>query len=145
MDQPDKAANPARGQLNKENKYFPVPALAGEFGLARGIWQSRPALTCSFSILSQAESGAYSRDPSRFPRRRPFIYLNRHTSSGQSRVNRVTQFRIDGNRCRESADTEPVNLKAVRVTGAAFAGLTLGQLMCASLFPTPTIGTKWAC
>ena len=27
----------------------------------------------------QAESGAYLRDSSRFPRRRPFIYLNRHT------------------------------------------------------------------
>ena len=25
MDQPDKVANPARGQLNRENEYFPVP------------------------------------------------------------------------------------------------------------------------
>ena len=25
MDQPGKAANPARGQLNRENKYFPDP------------------------------------------------------------------------------------------------------------------------
>ena len=24
MHQPDKVANPARGQLNRENKYFPV-------------------------------------------------------------------------------------------------------------------------
>ena len=24
-DQPDKVANPARGQLNRENTYFPVP------------------------------------------------------------------------------------------------------------------------
>ena len=24
MDQPDKVANPARGQLNRENEYFPV-------------------------------------------------------------------------------------------------------------------------
>ena len=24
MDQPGKAANPARGQLNRENEYFPV-------------------------------------------------------------------------------------------------------------------------
>ena len=28
---------------------------------------------------TQAESGAYSRDSSRFPRRRPFIYLTRHS------------------------------------------------------------------
>ena len=25
MDQPGKAASPARGQLNRENEYFPVP------------------------------------------------------------------------------------------------------------------------
>ena len=31
------------------------------------------------------------RDSSRVPRRRPFIYLNRHTPSSQSRVYRVTQ------------------------------------------------------
>ena len=28
MDQPGKAANPTRGQLNKGNKYFPVPVHA---------------------------------------------------------------------------------------------------------------------
>ena len=28
MDQPGKVANPARGQLNRENKYFPVPVRA---------------------------------------------------------------------------------------------------------------------
>ena len=27
-DQPGKVANPARGQLNKENEYFPVPVRA---------------------------------------------------------------------------------------------------------------------
>ena len=27
-DRPDKAVNPARGQLNRENKYFPVPVRA---------------------------------------------------------------------------------------------------------------------
>ena len=25
MDQPDKVANPTRGQLNRENEHFPVP------------------------------------------------------------------------------------------------------------------------
>ena len=33
MDQPDKVVNPARGQLNGENKYFPFPVRASEFGL----------------------------------------------------------------------------------------------------------------
>ena len=28
MDQPDKVANPARGQLNRENEHFPVPVRA---------------------------------------------------------------------------------------------------------------------
>ena len=62
-------------------------------------------------LHTQAESGAYSRDSSRVPRRRPFIYLDRHTPSGQSRVYRVTQLRTDGVHCRESAGTGPVNLK----------------------------------
>ena len=39
--------------------------------------------------------------------------LNSHTSSGQSRVYRVTQLRTDGVHCRESAGTGPVNLKVV--------------------------------
>ncbi|CAM9815346.1 unnamed protein product, partial [Ascophyllum nodosum] len=48
-----------------------------------------------------AESGAYSRDSSPFPRRRPFIiYLYRQPPSGQSRVYQVTQLRTDGVHCR---------------------------------------------
>ena len=62
---------------------------------------------------TQAESGAYLRDSSRVPRRRPCIYLNRHTPSGRSQVYRVTQLRTDGVHCRESAGTGPVNLKVV--------------------------------
>ena len=54
MDQPGKVANPARGQLNWENEYFPVPVRAGEFGLAR----RQPA-----HLHSQAESGAYGIPP----------------------------------------------------------------------------------
>ena len=55
-------------------------------------------------------NGAYSRDSSRFPRRRPFI-LYRHTASpsDQPLVFRVTtQLRTDGLHCRESASTGPV-------------------------------------
>ena len=85
----------------------------------------------------QAESGAHSRDSTRVPRRRPYIYLNRHTPSGQSRVCRVTQMCTDGVRCRESAGTGPVNLKVV------LNGCCLGRSpwtnKCAPLFPTPTI------
>ena len=61
-------------------------------------------------LYTQAESGAYLRDSSRVPRRRPFIYLYRKPPSDQSRVYRVTLLRTDGVHCRESAGTGPVNL-----------------------------------
>ena len=51
MDQPGKVANPARGQLNRENKYSPIPVRAIEFGLARQVQPSRPASACSFTII----------------------------------------------------------------------------------------------
>ena len=49
MDQLGKVANPARGQLNRENEYFPVAVL--RTGLATRVQPSRPASACSFSIL----------------------------------------------------------------------------------------------
>ena len=73
-------------------------------------------------LHTQAESGVYLRDSFRFPGWRPYIYLNRHTPLGQSRVCRVTQLRNDGVYCRESAGTGPLNLKVVPVTGVALAG-----------------------
>ena len=72
-------------------------------------------------LHTRTDSGAYLRDASRVPRRRPFIYFNRHTPSGQSRVYRVTQLRTDGVHYREVTDTGPEVLKVVPVTGAAFA------------------------
>ena len=55
------------------------------------------------------------RDCSRVSWRRPFINLNRHTPSDQSRVYRVTQLlRTDGIHYRESSTgTGPVNLEVV--------------------------------
>ena len=44
-------------------------------------------------LHTQTESGAYLRDSSRVPPRRPYIYLIRHTPSSQSQVYRVTQLR----------------------------------------------------
>ena len=46
-DQPGKVANPARGQLNRENEYFPGLVRAREFCLVRRVRQSRPASVCS--------------------------------------------------------------------------------------------------
>ena len=50
MDQPGKVVNPARGQLDRENEYSPVPVRASEFGLARRVQPSHPASACSFFI-----------------------------------------------------------------------------------------------
>ena len=113
QDQPAKVANPARGQLNREkNEYFHVPVIAGEFGLARRVRWPRPASACSSPYSARfwcLLTGSY-----RFSRRRLFIYLSRHPSSGQSQVYRVTQqVRTDGVHCREPAGTGPVNLKVV--------------------------------
>ena len=103
--------------------------LVSRDGLSRPV-PRQPALH------PQAESGAYSRDSSRFPRRRPSFYLNRHTPLGQCRLYGVTQFRTSDVHCRESASTGPVVLKVVPVTGAAILQVTMDQLICASLFHT---------
>ena len=50
-DQTGKVANSARGQLNRENEYFPVPVLAGEYSLARRVRPSSPTSGCLFSTL----------------------------------------------------------------------------------------------
>ena len=51
MYQSGKVVNPARGQLNRKNGYFPVSVRAWEFGLVRRVRPSRPAPACSFSTL----------------------------------------------------------------------------------------------
>ena len=111
MDQPGKVANLARGQLNRENN-IPLSPCVPENLVSRDGF-SRPVPRQPAHLHTQAESGVYLRDSSRVPRRRPFIYLNRHTPSGQSRVYRVTQLRTDDVHCRESAGTGLVNLKVV--------------------------------
>ena len=112
MDQPGKVANPTRGQLNRENEHSPVPVRACEFGLARRVQSSRPASAFSFSILRLNMVLTYGVPPE-FRGGVIYLYKNRHTPSGQSRVYRVTQLRTDGVHCRESADTGPVKLKVV--------------------------------
>ena len=100
-----------------------------------------PVLRHPAHLHTQAESRAYFRDSSRVPRRHPFIYLNRHTPSGQSRVFRVTQLRTDGVHCRESAGIGSVNLKVV--PNGCCLGSSPWTNQYAPLFPTPTSGMKW--
>ena len=111
MDQPGKVANPARGQLNRENSYF-LSAFAPENLVSRAGFDN-PVPRQPVHLHSQAESGAYLRDLPEFRNGVHLFIQNRHTPSGQSRVFRVTQLRIDGVYCRKSAGTGPVNLKVV--------------------------------
>ena len=67
---PGKVANPARGQLNRENN-IPLSPCVPENLVSRDGF-SRPVLRQPAHLHTQAESGAYLRDSSRVPRRRPF-------------------------------------------------------------------------
>ena len=80
MDQPGKVDNPERrGQLNK--KLFPCPRSRPRIW-SRETGSAAPSRV-SLSNSSQAESsGAYLRDSSRVPRRRPCIYLKPPYSIG---------------------------------------------------------------
>ena len=71
MDQPSKVANPARGQLNRENN-IPLSPCVPENLVSRDGF-SRPVPRQPAHLHTQAESGAYLRDSSRVPRRRPFM------------------------------------------------------------------------
>ena len=71
MDQPGKVANLARGQLNRENN-IPLSPCVPENLVSRDGF-SRPVPRPPAHLHTQAESGAYLRDSSRVPRRRPFM------------------------------------------------------------------------
>ena len=71
MDQPGKVANPARGQLNRENN-IPLSPCVPENLVSRDGF-SRPVPRKPAHLHTQAEYGAYLRDSSRLPRRRPFM------------------------------------------------------------------------
>ena len=90
--------------------FFPLSPLAPENLISRDGFGS-PVPRQPAHLHAQAESGAYFRDSSRVPLRRPFIFLNRHASSGRTRVYRVMQLRADGVHCREPAGAGSVNLK----------------------------------
>ena len=112
MGKPGKVANLAHGQLKRENGYS-LSAFTPEHLVSRDGFGS-PVPRQPAHLHTQAESGAYLQVYSRVSRWRPFIYLNHHnTPSGQSRVYRVTQLRIDGVHCREYTSTGSVNLKVV--------------------------------
>ena len=112
MDQPGKVANPARGQLNRENQIFPCPrshlriwsretgsAVPSRVSLLISILRLNLVLT--YGIPPEFRGGVH------------LLIKNGHTPPGQYRVYRVAQLGNDGVHCRESAGTGPVNLKVV--------------------------------
>ena len=108
MDQPGKVANPARVQLNRENSIPLSPCVPENLVSWDGF--SRPVPRQPAHLHSQTESGAYLRDSSRVPRRRP---MKPPYAIGSVPRYRVTQLRTDGVHCRESAGTGPVKIKVV--------------------------------
>ena len=71
MDQPGKVANPARGQMKMKNN-IPLSPCVPENLVSRDGF-SRPVPRQPAHLHPQAESGAYLRDSSQVPRRRPFM------------------------------------------------------------------------
>ena len=66
MDQPDKVASPARGQLNRKNEYISLSAFGPENLVSRDGFGS-PVPRQPAHLHTRAESGAYLRDSSRVP------------------------------------------------------------------------------
>ena len=104
------------------------------------IWPHETGLAvpsgASLLILhTQAESGAYLRDSSRVPRRRPFIYVNRHTPS-------VSVPSLSGDAIAYQWRSLPRvrRHRTSKTQGSSERGLpwqvTMNQLICASLSHT---------
>ena len=72
-DQPGTVASPARGQLNRKIDIFLSAFVLENLVSRNGFGSPVPRQPAHLHI--QAESGAYLRDSSRFPRWRPFIHL----------------------------------------------------------------------
>ena len=70
IDQPGKVASPARGQLNRKMN-ISLSAFVPENLVSRDGFGS-PVPRQPVHLHTQAESGAYLRDSSRAPRRRPY-------------------------------------------------------------------------
>ena len=100
-----------------------------------------PSRVILFILHNQAESSAYSRDSSRFQRRRPFIYTTANHHRGQHRVYQVTYLLTDGVHCRESTGIfQSVVLKVLSVTGVLLPfQVSPWTNQYAPLFPKPTI------
>ena len=134
MDQPGKVADPARGQLNRENGVFLSSFVPPEILVPRETdltVQSRVSLL--LILHTQSESGAYSRDFSGFPPAAigPVPSLSGHPIAYRWRsLPRVRQHRASSP--QDCSSYGP---------GAACSGITIDQFFVRRYFSTPTIGT----
>ena len=134
MDQPDKVANPARGQLNRE--IFLSPFAPEKFVPRDEFGSSVPRQPSH--LHNQAESGAYLWDSYRFSRRRPFIYFKPPYAIGSvpSLSGHAIAYRwLSLPRVRRHRAGK---LKVVPVMGAALAGHH-GPMNMRISFPHPLL------
>ena len=140
MDQPGKVANPARGHLNGENDFFPVPVCAWEFGLARRFLPSRPASARSSSTLwwNLVLTPVFLCFLSFFAAKAS-VFFYRQPPSGLSRSYQVTPGRVP---MTFTAESPPGTRPADRPQGSSSNGRVLPiyvtpwtNLMCAFFFP----------
>ena len=140
MDEPGMFAIPARGQLNSGKKSlsaFALENLVLRYGFGSPI-PRQPA-----HLHPQDEPGANIRDSSRGLRQRPLIIHFKPPYAIGSVPRLSGQLRTNGVHCRESAGTGPENLKVV--PNECCLGRSPWSNLYAPLYPTPTIGMKWAC
>ena len=144
MDQPGRAANHARGQLNRENEYFPVSARALELGLARRVRPSRPASAGSFSTL-RLNLVLTRGIPPDFRGGVHLFTTSYAIGSAPSLSGHAIAYRWRSlpRVCQHWASSPHY---IVPLTGPAFSGIPMGQLMCASVLPHPPSvwSMKWA-
>ena len=97
------AANPARGQLNREDAFFPVPARSRLIIWLRETGSAVPSRVSLLILYTQSKSDAFTHGT-------PLAFFGDvhlfvpSTVIGSARVHRVTQLRTDGVHCRECGD-----------------------------------------
>ena len=141
MDQPGKVANPARGQLNRENNIPLSPCVPENLVSRDGFSRLVPLQPAH--LHTQAESGAYLRDYSRVPRRRPFMKPPYAIGSVPSSAGHAIAYRWRSlPRVRRHRASKPQGVP----NGCCLAWqITMDQLIFASLSHTHHCGMKWAC